>query len=592
MSFIDYRDVWEVIKLRVDNNTLNEIRNNLDIVDVISNYLPLTSKGKNYFGVCPFHDDHSPSMSVSREKQIYTCFSCGATGNVFKFIQDYENISFLEAVKKCADMAGINIQIGQAVKANKDQDLYDIYELSQKFYQNNINTELGKKAREYLHSRFLDDSVIKEFGIGLSLNEKDLLTKLLKSKKYDDKTLLRSGLINENNYSLNDVYKNRIMFPLYDLQGKIIGYNGRVYNGEKENKYINSKETDIFKKRELLYNYHRAKEECRKIHQVIIMEGPMDVIRAYTIGVKNCVAALGTAFGKEQAMLIRKLSTNVILCFDGDDAGLKATKSSITELMKLGITPKIVRLEDNSDPDEYIIKNGADAFKNKINNPMNLMEFKEFLLKKDLDLNSTEDLASYINTMIKEIDNIEDDILKEVSINKLSEETKVDVSLIKSKLTKKEKLNVNIKKNKTIKMDKYIKSEKYLIYYMLISKDVIKMYEKKITHMPTEVYRHLAFQIDYFYKENGYINIADLITYLADDEESIKAVGEISSLNLPQEINYEEIDDYLNNIREYNEKEQSNIYKNKLKQEMDYKKKLELANKALEIKRRREQYDR
>lgn len=592
MSFIISRDIGSD-SMKIDNNTLNEIRNNLDIVEIISNYLPLTSKGKNYFGVCPFHDDHSPSMSVSKEKQIYTCFSCGATGNVFKFIQDYENISFLEAVKKCADIAHIHVDIGQAREKNKHQELYDIYELSQKFYQNNINTELGKKAKEYLKNRQLDENIIKEFGIGLSLNEKDMLTKLLKSKKYDDKTLLRSGLVNENNYTLNDVYRNRIMFPLYDLNGKVIGYNGRVYNGETENKYVNSKETDIFKKRELLYNYHKAKDEARKKHQIILMEGPMDVIRAHTIGVKNCVATLGTAFGKEQAMLVRKLSTNVILCFDGDDAGLKATKTAIVELEKLGITPKIVRLENNSDPDDYIIKNGKDAFINKINNPMNIMEFKESLLKKEYNLNNTEELANYINTMIKEINNIDDDILREVSINKLSKETGVDIDLIKSKLTKKETVNIQIKpKKETKKLNKYIKSEQYLIYYMLQSNDVIKMYQKKITHMPTETYRHLAFQIDLFYKEHGFINSADLITYLKDDTESIKALGEITSLNLPSEINYETIEDYLNNIREYNENNQTNIYKNKLKSEMDYKKKLELANKALEIKRRREENDR
>ena len=422
----------------LSNEEINNIRSSVDIVDVISSYIPLTPKGKNFFGVCPFHDDHSPSMSVSKEKQIYTCFSCGATGNVFKFIQDYENISFLEAVKKCADIAHVYVDIGQAKQKNKHQDLYDIYNLSQKFYQNNINTELGKKAKQYLKNRQLDENIIKEFGIGLSLNERDMLTKLLKSKKYDDKTLLRSGLVNENNYELNDVYRNRIMFPLYDLNGKVIGYNGRVYNGETENKYVNSKETDIFKKRELLYNYHKAKDEARKKHQIILMEGPMDVIRAYTIGIKNCVATLGTAFGKEQAMLVRKLSTNVILCFDGDAAGLKATKVAIIELEKLGITPKIVRLENNSDPDDYIIKNGKETFINKINNSMNIMEFKETLLKSEYNLNNTEELAGYINTMIKEIDNIEDDILKEVIINKLSKETGVDINLIKNKLTKKE----------------------------------------------------------------------------------------------------------------------------------------------------------
>ena len=579
--------------MKIDNNTLNEIRNNLDIVEIISNYLPLNSKGKNYFGVCPFHDDHSPSMSVSKEKQIYTCFSCGATGNVFKFIQDYENVSFMEAVKKCADMAHVYIDVGQAKEKNKYQELYDIYELSQKYYLNNINTEKGRKAKEYLKSRNLDENVINEFGIGLSLFEKDLLTKMLKSKSYDDKILIRSGLVNENNYELNDVYRNRIMFPLYDLNGKVIGYNGRVYNGETENKYINSKETDIFKKRELLYNYHKAKDEARKKHQIILMEGPMDVIRAYTIGIKNCVAILGTAFGKEQAMLVRKLSSNVIVCLDGDDAGLKGTKGIIVELEKLGITPKIVRLENNSDPDEYIIKNGKDAFINKINNPMNIMEFKESLLKKEYNLNNTEELAKYINTMIKEIDSIDDDILREVSINKLSKETNVDLEIIKSKLSKKEKVEIEVKPKKESKrLNKYVKSEQYLIYYMLQSSDVIKMYQKKITHMPTEVYRHLAFQIDYFYKENGFINSADLITYLDDDIESIKALGEITSLNLPEEINYDEIEDYLNNIREYNEKTQINIYKNKLKNEDDYKKKLELANKAIELKRRREENDR
>lgn len=588
MSFINYRDFGSDI-MKIDNNKLNEIRNSLNIVDVISNYIPLSMKGKNYFGVCPFHDDHSPSMSVSQERQIYTCFSCGATGNVFKFVQDYENITFMEAVKKCADMAGITVEISKSNTTNKYKDLYDIYELSQKFYQNNINTELGKKAKAYLYSRNINDDIIKEFGIGLSLNEKDSLTKLLKSKKYSDDLLIRSGLINENNFELNDVYRNRIMFPMHDLNGKIIGYNGRVYNGEKENKYINSKETEIFKKRELLYNYYRAKEACRVDKYVIVMEGPMDVIRASTVGIKNCVAALGTAFGKEQAMLIRKLSNNVILCFDGDDAGLKATKGAIEELNKLGITPKIVRLEDNSDPDEYIIKNGKDKFLDKIQNAISVMQFKETLLKKEYNLDDTLELSKYVNTMIKEIDSINDDVLKELSINKLSKETGISIETIESKLTKKEETPV-IEKTITVKQNKYVKSEMYLIYYMLLEVDAIKMYEKKITHMPTEKYRHLAFQIDYFYKENGYINVADFITYLKDEDE-IKTVGEIAGLDLPTDNYKDKVEDYLDNIRKYNEKEQANIYKSKIKLEDDYDRKLELAKKAVEIKQRREKND-
>ena len=572
----------------MDNNLLNEIRNKVDIVDVISSYLPLTPKGKNYFGVCPFHDDHSPSMSVSKEKQIYTCFSCGATGNVFKFIEDYENISFMEAVKKCADIAGVEVNIKGKSDYNRYQSLYDIYELSQKFYQNNINSALGKKAKEYLYSRNLNDEVIKEFGIGLSLGDRDILTKML-LKKFSEDDLFKSGLVNEGEYDLYDVYHNRIMFPLYSLNGQVIGYNGRVYNGEKENKYVNSKETPIFKKRELLYNYHRAKEFCRTSKKVIIVEGPMDVIRLYTIGVKNVVAALGTAFGPEQAILIRKLNSEVILMYDGDDAGLKGTKITIEELEKIGIQPKIVRLEDNMDPDEYILTKGSNMMLNKLANPMNIMEFKSSLLKVNTNLNNSEDLARYANNMIKEISKIDDEVLREISINKLSEETKLDIKFIKDKilsLKPVEKVNVV---SKPVKLSKYEKSEQALLYYMLRNNMVIKAYDKKITHMPTERYRRLAFQINYFYKQHGYIDVAELLIDLRDDEDAVKTIGEVNILNLNEECDMDAINDYLNNIREYNEKLEVTKYKQELKQELDLNKKIELAKKAIAFKVRREE---
>ena len=572
----------------MDNNLINEIKNSVNIVDVISSYLPLSAKGKNYFGVCPFHDDHSPSMSVSPDKQIYTCFSCGATGNVIKFIQDYESISFLEALKKVADIAGISVNIKGRNDYNKYQDLYDIYELAQKFYQNNIYSSKGKKAIDYLHTRHIDDDVIKEFGIGLSLPERDILTKMLKNK-YDESTLLKSGLINEGEYDLYDVYHNRIMFPLYSLSGQVIGYNGRVYNGETENKYVNSKETPIFKKRELLYNYHRCKDECRSKKCVYIVEGPMDVIRCYTVGVKNVVAALGTAFGHEQAMLIRKLASDVILMYDGDDAGLKGTKITITELEKVGITPKIVRLEDNMDPDEYIITKGKDAFLSKISNPMNIMDFKASLLKMNNNLNSSEDLAMYANNMILEISKIDDEVLKEISINKLSDETKLDVNFIKDKVASLKPIKEIKNEVKITKLSKYEKSEQALLYYMLRSEMVIKIYDKKITYMPTAKYRHLAFQISYFYKQHGFINISDLITEIRDDEESLKTIGEVNMLNLSDEVDVEAIDDYINNIRIYNEKNEADKYKSELKQEVDLKKKVELAMKAIAFKKRREE---
>ena len=572
----------------MDNNLIDEIRAHVNIVDIISSYLPLTKKGKNYFGVCPFHDDHSPSMSVSEEKQIFTCFSCGASGNVFKFLQDYENISFLESVKKCADISGISFSYGAEKKYNKNQDLLDMYLFASKLYQNNLYSSLGKEAREYLNTRKLDDEIIKEFQIGLALNEPSILTDALK-KKYDDKRLLSSGLISEGEYNLYDTYRNRIMFPLYDLSGNIVGYNGRIYNSsnKSDSKYINSRETAIFKKGELLFNYHRAKEQARDYKFVIIVEGQIDAIRCHQAGYKNVVASLGTAITKEHAMLLRKLSSNIILCFDGDKAGEKATNSAIEELAKLGIEPKIVRLPANLDPDEYILKNGKESFADLINNPLNIMEYKEKLLKRNIDLNNTKDLADYTNLMIKELSKIEDEVLREISINKLATETKLDVKFIKSKLEKPKEVKV-IKQNNKVKYSKYEKSEQALIYYMLKSDKVIKIYEKKITHMPTDKYRLLALKIDCFYKEKGYIDIADFMTYIHDDGASTKALSEIISLDLKDEVDEEAILDYLNNIKRYNDKNLSNRYKKELKEETSLEKKIELAKKALAYKIRSE----
>ncbi len=580
--------------MKIDNSVINDIRNKIDIVEIISSYIPLTMRGKNYFGVCPFHDDHSPSMSVSKDKQIYTCFSCGATGNAFKFIQDYEHISFIEAVKKCADMCGIVLNIDSSKEQNyikKNKELYNIYEISYKFYQNNINSSLGHSAKEYLYSRKISDNEIKKFGIGLSLNDSDMLVKLLKQKNFSDKELLKSGLANANENGLYDIYRNRIMFPLHDLNGLVIGYNGRAYQGEITNKYVNSKETDIFKKRDYLYNYHRAKESARNKKEIIIMEGPMDVIRASTVGIDNVVATLGTAFGPTQSNLIKRLSTNVILCFDGDAAGLKATKLAIEELQKVGINPKIVRLPNNNDPDEYIQNNGKENFLKMLNRAYNVMEFKEILLKQDINLNSAEDISKYINSMIIEINKIDDEILKDLTINKLCDETKVSKELILSKLTKKDEKQIVIPKPVIKKQNKYGKSVQSLLYYMLRDSEVIKIYDRKITHIPDDNYRHLAFQISAFYKQNGYINVADLLTEVHDDEETVKTIGQISSLNLRENYDMEEIEDYLNNIKEYNDLKQIDKYRSDLAMSHDLNEKLELANKLIAYKLRSEEND-
>ncbi len=580
----------------LNTEEINHIRSSVNIVDVISTYLPLTQRGKNYFGVCPFHDDHSPSMSVSKDRQIYKCFSCGATGNVFTFLMDYEHITFLEAIKKVADLAGIPIQVGIPTKTqNKNLEvLYEIYDFASKYYQNHIHTSMGKEAKEYLEKRKIDASVIKEFGIGLSPNDNNVLTNLLLEKKYSNKDLIRSGLIAKNEYGLHDIYKNRIMFPLWDLNGNIVGFSGRVFHGEKESKYINTMETEIFHKGDLIYNYHRAKDSARNENTILIMEGFMDVIRASTIGIHNVVAMMGTAVTKNQANLIKRMAKNIILCFDGDEAGAKATYSCGNELLELGITPKVIRLEENLDPDEYIQKYGKERFLEKIQNPINIMDFKLSYLKKNMDLTSSVDLANYVNHSILELSKIEDDVLREISLKKISEESHLEIDFLKERLKQLPKKKVEPKKKeKKVSKNKYELAETYLLFYMLRDVKVIQMYQESGVYFPTEKYRLFGRLISAYYRENESIDVADFISFIEGDEASLSVLKELNALSLKEQFEKEEIEDYIHTLKEQNIDAEIQRLQEKMKQTDNQKEKVTFAQKIVEwnLKKRREEYD-
>lgn len=579
---------------RLTVNDINNIRNSVDIVEVISEYIPLESKGKNYFGVCPFHDDNHPSMSVSKEKQIYTCFSCGATGNVFKFLMDYKSITFRETLKILADKSGIHINVGDVKEHNNvNSKLYDAYDLALKFYHNNINTKEGISAKKYLKTRNIDDEVIKEFEIGLSLSKNDLLYKLLDNKGFDNKTMLDSGLISSGSTGYFDMYRSRIMFPLYDTFGKPVGFSGRIYNNEDTSKYINTKETPIFKKGELLYNYHRAKNETVKTKTIIIMEGFMDVIRAYTVGVKNVVASMGTAITKEQALLLKRLAPNIILLFDGDKAGEKATNACIEELQKIGVTPKVVRLEDNLDPDEYILKYGKEQFLDKINNPMNIMDFKLSSLKENVNLDSTIEKSDYVKKILSELSKIDDDILRELTLQKLSVDSNLDMEFLKGQLEGLEpKKNIIVSDKKEKIYSKYEQAERTLIHYMLNSKEVINIYNNKSVYLPDENYRHLAREIVSYYKINGIISSADLITELLNyNKPLVDLLGNIESYKYNEEFTLDEIVDYINVILDYNIKVEVKHLKEEMAKQVNPIKKAELAQKIVDLKIRREEND-
>lgn len=560
------------------------IQRKANIVDIIRDYVPLTQRGKNYFGICPFHDDHNPSMSVSPEKGVYKCFVCGNAGNVFNFVMEYEKVSFYEAVKIVADKIGVSIDISTSKKENtKKSPLYDIYNISYKFYQNNLNTVYGKEAKKYLLNRKIDEDVIKNFNIGLSLSDSELCN-ALKAKGFKDDDIVSSGVAVQNGNNIYDIYKNRIMFPLYDLEGNVVGFSGRIYNQKSESKYINTKETEIFKKGELLYNYHIAKKEARKEKNIIVVEGFMDVIRLSTIGIVNVVASMGTAVTKYQLNLIQKLAPNITLMFDGDKAGEKATNAFIELANGNDSNIKVVRLEDNLDPDEYILTKGKDKMIYNLSHAQSVYDYKLSSYKENIDFNDSKEVSNYINVMIKEFEKIDDDIVREIEIKKLSESTNVSYDLIKSKLKEKEKNLIITHKPKNIKINKYEKASKYILYRMINDNNMILYYFNNLSYLPNDTERKLASEIVLFYKKFNSFNLSDFIIYLEDKKELINLVVDISDLKYTEDELNDNIDNYFDVIKESLYNNQIIKLTSELKNESNSVKKIEIAQRIVDLK--------
>ena len=537
----------------MNQDLITKIRESTDIVEFISKYIPLVKKGKNYFGLCPFHNDNNPSLSVSREKQIYKCFVCGEAGNVFNFLEKYENISFYEAVKIIGDSVGINVSNKFKIekKEDKNQVYYDMYDLANKFYQNNLFSNLGVDARNYLEKRKVDLETIKKFQIGLSLNNDKSLYNLLLNKGYSLEQINNSGLARDN----KDIYINRVIFPLNNVNGLINGFSGRIYHGENLNKYLNTSETPIFKKGENIYNYFNAKEETRRKKYVILMEGFMAVIRASTIGVTNCIATMGTSLTKEQITLIKRLTNTVYLCLDGDNAGVNATINNGKLLLDNNLSVKVIPLTDNLDPDDYIIKYGKDKFLSLIENALNYEDFKIRKIKDGVNFNSSEELSNYTNKVIQEISLVDDEIKREIMLKNLAKETNVWYNTLEKKLNellskKQVSKKVEVVLPKKTKKDKYEKTLQVIIYYMLTKKEVITLVENSQVYFPLDNYRMLSLEIIDYYMKYGSISIADFSSVVK--EELQKTFQEIICLDLDDNVSNQTILDYLKVINDYN----------------------------------------
>lgn len=577
----------------VSNDEINAIRAKADIISIVGSYIPLTQRGKNYFCVCPFHDDHSPSMSLSSDKQIYKCFSCGATGNVFSFVAEYENVSFIEAVSIVANKCGMelsqitfNSNVSQVFKEE-----HEIMELSQKFFLNNLRTDAGKEAIKYLNERGINDDIIKEFGIGLSLDSNDSLLTLLNKKNYETEKLVDIGLVNDVNGKIYDMFSRRITFPLWDKDGNIVGFSARIYRGEKDvSKYMNSRESKIFKKGETLYNYHNAKDVAKREKKIIVVEGFMDAIRVSLSGIKNVVALQGTAMTNDQISLLKKLRVKVILCLDNDNAGLMATIANGEELVKNGIETYVIKLSGEKDPDEYIIANGSEAFLENVKNTLTFFEFKMNYYKQNKNLDNVEDLTEYINNVLKSLANNDDPILREVTLKKLAKEHDLSFDVLKKKLdastTIEVKKEVKVSEKKEVqKKDKYMKGAEKILYFMMNGEEYVSEYQKKLGYFSEPIYREIANEIIYFCEANQTITVADFITYVTDKSEIKDKVMELVNDSINDEVTLEAMDEYILAVSKVMTQNEIKRLKNMMKNELDADKKMKMAMQIVELKK-------
>lgn len=575
------------------NNDFARIQSRANIVEIVKSYVELEAHGKNYFGVCPFHDDHSPSMSVSPDKQIYKCFVCGATGNVFNFVENFLGVSFLEAVKIVADKVGENFTIHENKVDEKNKKYYDIMNLATLLYQNNLRTELGKEARDYLHNRGLNDDIIKDFSIGLALPEPDMLFKLLTSKKIAKKDMDDLGLVADGEKGTYDLFRNRIVFPLKSPTGKVNGFSGRIYNSESHSKYINTKETIIFKKRENLYNYHLAAPAARQEKFIVICEGFMDAIRIYSVGIKNVVATMGTALAKEQIALLKKLNVKVIIVMDNDAAGELATVSLGESLMKEKMDIGVVRLTGKKDPDEYILTYGVAAFRDNLKNPMSYPDFMEIYLRKNRNLKNPVELTAYINDVINMISNTGDELLIELTINKLADEFHLDKDLLKSRVKNKEEIT-DVKVREEPKKDqsgeaktqnKFNKAFKTMLYYMMNDTDCMRLFLHYGLDLPKCRYRLVSNNLLYYFELNRSIDFADYLTFSENYSEVSEVVKEVIRDVHVEDFSTDDMEAVILIIKDILDKKRIQELKEEIKGELDANRRKRLFGEIIEIKK-------
>ena len=407
--------------IRYSDELIEEVRQSNDVVDIISQYVHLTRKGRNYFGLCPFHNEKSPSFSVSPDRQIFHCFGCGVGGNVYTFLMKIEGITFKESLEQLAERANIQLPTLQSNADTAREELkakvYKINEFTAEYYHQNLYKPTAKIAQEYVKQRKMNRETLESYRIGFS-GKFDELYKALKAQGFGEQEILESGLVNKNdNGTYIDRYRNRLMFPICDVRGKVIAFGGRVLDDSKP-KYINSPENIVYSKGRHLFGLNVAKKDSAK--KIIIVEGYMDVISLHQRGITNVVGALGTALTEQQGWLLRKTTEQVVLGFDADGAGQIAVARSMEILQKMGCDMRVLQIEGAKDPDEFIVKFGEGRFKLAVDNAISLVEFKVKNLKKELNLENTGDKIKFLNEIAKILSKVENTMEREIYIEKIA----------------------------------------------------------------------------------------------------------------------------------------------------------------------------
>lgn len=543
--------------MRYSEELIEEVRSRNDIVDVISGYVKLKKSGSNYFGLCPFHNEKSGSFSVSPSKQMYYCFGCGAGGNVITFIMEYENYTFMEAVRMLAERAGIELpHMEETPEERKSRDirsqLLEINKLAAVYYFHQLRGQNGSTAMNYLKKRELGDETIQRFGLGYSSMYSDDLYRYIKSKGYKDDILKESGLFTYGDGKVTDKFWNRVMFPIMDMNNRVIGFGGRVM-GDGKPKYLNSPETKLFDKSRNLYGLNIARTSRKP--NIIICEGYMDVISLHQAGFNQAVASLGTALTSGQASLMKRYTDQVLITYDSDGAGVKAALRAIPILKEAGLTTKVINMKPYKDPDEFIKGLGAEAFQERIDKAQNSFMYEISAMEQNYDLTDPDSKTRFFNEVAGRIVGFEEELERNNYIEAVADKYMVSMDALKAMvgnygnrvgIVKDRPDSRRTSSSHKEKEDGISQAQKILLTWLVQD---MSLYPKVAAYLSPddfieEPFHDVAVRL-YEQLDNGQINPAAIISTF-DDGETQKKVASIFNRELAEELSDSERERALN----------------------------------------------